>query len=77
MRAKSLQLCLTLYDAMNHRSPGPSVHGILQAPSPPVYVILSMGFSAPSPPPTKRKLKCNEEILITLSYFFFPPMKIP
>ena len=29
--AKSLQLCLTLYDPMAHSLPGPSVHGILQA----------------------------------------------
>ena len=31
MCAKSLQSCLTLCDAMDHRPPGPSVHGILQA----------------------------------------------
>ena len=30
-----------------------------------------MGFSAPSPRPTKRKLKCNEDILIPLVAFFF------
>ena len=29
--AKLLQLCPTLYDPMDCRSPGPSVHGILQA----------------------------------------------
>ena len=29
--AKSLQSCLTLCDAMDHRLPGSSVHGILQA----------------------------------------------
>ena len=27
--AKSLQLCTTLYDPMDHSLPGPSVHGIL------------------------------------------------
>ena len=31
MHAKSLQLCLTLFDAMNCSLPGSSVHGILQA----------------------------------------------
>ena len=31
MCAKSLQLCLTLYDPMDCIPPGPSVHGILQA----------------------------------------------
>ena len=31
MRVKPLQSCLTLWDPMNHRSPGSSVHGILQA----------------------------------------------
>ena len=31
MRAKSLQLCSTLRDPMDHRLPGSSVHGILQA----------------------------------------------
>ena len=29
--AKSLQLCLTLCDSMDHSLPGSSVHGILQA----------------------------------------------
>ena len=31
MRAKLLQSCPTLHSAMDHRSPGPSVHGILKA----------------------------------------------
>ena len=31
MRAKSLQSCLTLCDPMDHRLPGSSVHGTLQA----------------------------------------------
>ena len=31
MRAKSLQLCPVLFDPMNCSSPGPSVHGTLQA----------------------------------------------
>ena len=31
MHAKSLQLCLTLCDAMDYSPPGSSVHGILQA----------------------------------------------
>ena len=31
MHAKSLQLCPTLCDAMDHSLPGYSVHGILQA----------------------------------------------
>ena len=31
MCAKSLQLCLTLYDATDCSLPGSSVHGILQA----------------------------------------------
>ena len=30
-RAKSLQLCTTLWDTMDHSPPGSSVHGILQA----------------------------------------------
>ena len=30
LRAKSLQSCLTLWDAMDRSSPGSSVHGILQ-----------------------------------------------
>ena len=29
--AKSLQLCLTLCDPMDHKPPGSAVHGILQA----------------------------------------------
>ena len=31
MHAQSLQLCLTLFNAMDYSSPGSSVHGILQA----------------------------------------------
>ena len=31
MGAKSLQLCLTLCDSVDHSPPGSSVHGILQA----------------------------------------------
>ena len=31
MRTKSLQLCLTLCDPMDHSPPSSSVHGILQA----------------------------------------------
>ena len=31
MHAKSLQSCLTLWDPVDHSSPGSSVHGILQA----------------------------------------------
>ena len=31
VHTKSLQLCLTLCDAMDHSLPGSSVHGILQA----------------------------------------------
>ena len=31
LHAKSLQLCPTLCDPMDHSTPGPSVHGILQA----------------------------------------------
>ena len=31
MRAKSLQLCPTLHDAMDHSPPDSSVYGILQA----------------------------------------------
>ena len=31
MRAKSLQLCLTLCDPIDCNTPGSSVHGILQA----------------------------------------------
>ena len=30
LRAKSLQLCLTLFHPMDHSLPGSSVHGILQ-----------------------------------------------
>ena len=30
-RAKSLQLCPTLYDPMDYSPPGSSIHGILQA----------------------------------------------
>ena len=31
MHAKSFWSCLTLWDAMDHSSPGSSIHGILQA----------------------------------------------
>ena len=31
MSAKSLQLCLTLFDPVDYSPPGSSVHGILQA----------------------------------------------
>ena len=48
---KSLQSCLTLCDPMNYRSPGSSVHGILQAR---ILEWVAMPFSRGSNPPRDR-----------------------
>ena len=48
MRAKSLQLCLTLFDPMDHNLPASSAHGILQ---PRILEWVSMTSSSDLPNP--------------------------
>ena len=60
MYAKSLQLCLTLCDPMDHSPPGSSVHRILQARISEEFVML---FSRVSPQPRDRTHPCLLHLL--------------
>ena len=65
MNAKSLQLCSTLFDPMDHSSPVTAVHGILQAKTLQWVVIFSSRGS--SRPMDWTHISCIQENSLLLS----------